>query len=375
MRVRVRSKSKTPIDQKLERDRCKGVMARANLSVSDEVSEAFLAATAIGSSTRLIKVGISDEKLVLVGQGGGRVGTAEEDFAGVLAASVSETEAALLLFSLTESGTGTPNNSWLFCLWIPDGCRVRDKMLYSSSKEDLKRSLGQGYFTQEYYASLRDDLTWASSEASKKVRSADIMSEQERSVFEERIASHAESNATRATAMGVLPFQVAPELRSGIEDFKNSKCTWCAMTIVGETVSLVGTKIVGDLATTGTSLQSHVSDTEAQFILTKHSNPAGEKLSFFIFACPESVPIRTKMVMSSAKATVLAIVAESGVTFDRNIEIRSPVDIDDIIKAELEPETLGASSASAAIAHSKPTRPGQKSRSSKPVAKFVASEE
>ena len=193
-------------------------------------------------------------------------------------------------------------------------------MLYSSSKEDLKRSLGQGYFTQEYYASLREDLSWAGfSDASKKVRSADIMSEQERSVFEERIASHAESNATRATAMGVLPFQVAPDLRCGIEDFKNNKCSWCAMTIVGETVSLVGSKIVGDLATTGMSLQPHVSDTEAQFILTKHTNNGGTQLSFFIFSCPESVPIRTKMVMSSAKATVLSIVSESGVTFDRNV--------------------------------------------------------
>lgn len=33
-------------------------------------------------------------------------------------------------------------------------------MLYSSSREDLKKSLGLGYFVGEYYANSLGDLTW-----------------------------------------------------------------------------------------------------------------------------------------------------------------------------------------------------------------------
>lgn len=33
-------------------------------------------------------------------------------------------------------------------------------MLYSSSREDLKKSLGLGYFVGEYYANSLSDMTW-----------------------------------------------------------------------------------------------------------------------------------------------------------------------------------------------------------------------
>jgi hypothetical protein len=42
--------------------------------------------------------------------------------------------------------------SWVLIAWVPDNARVRDKMLYSSSRDDLKRALGLGYFRGEFYA-------------------------------------------------------------------------------------------------------------------------------------------------------------------------------------------------------------------------------
>ena len=358
-------------------------MARANLGIDLGVTEAFLAAQDAASSTRLLRVGVAGEQLVLRSLGT-RTGTAEIDFATVLASSVSDTEAALLLFSLTESGSGSANNVWAFVAWVPDSCQVREKMLMSASREDLKKTLGQGYFVHEYSANSRSDLTWrAFQESRNKERSADMLSERERSVFEERLASHAESNATKSSAMNVLPFAVAPELRAGLGEFKvaagATTTNWVAMTVAGETVTLVSSKTVGDLSSpAGGSLQSHVSETEAQFILIRQTSKSGSHVSFFVFSCPEAVPIRSKMVMSSAKATVLAIIAEAGIAVDFNKEIRSSVDIDDTLKSELGESSAAAtsaSSASAALAHNKPTRPGQKGRSTKPVAKFVAEEE
>ena len=151
------------------------------------------------------------------------------------------------------------------------------------------------------------------------------------------------------------------------------------MTVTSETVNLVSAKIVGDFSA-GASLHEHASDAEARFIVTRQAAPGGAatELTFFIFSCPESVPVRSKMVMSSAKATVLALAGELGLSFDRNIEIRAAADLDDAIRSEIEPAggSAGAgSSSSATLAHAKPSRPGQKGRSSKPVAKFVASDD
>ena len=356
-------------------------MARANLSVDVSVSDAFVRAQEFGSNTRLLKVVIetATEKLVLSSTGA-RQGTAEEDFASVLVSSVDDSNAALLLFCLTDGGEPGAAHDWLFLSWVPDGAGVRDKMLYSSSKEDLKRSLGQGYFTSEYSANLRSDLTWTGyKEASKKTRTDDLLSERERSVFEERLASQAESNVSKLSAMNVLPFQANPELRAKLAEFKNKVINWVDMTVTSETVNLVSAKIVGDFSA-GASLHEHASDAEARFIVTRQAAPGGAatELTFFIFSCPESVPVRSKMVMSSAKATVLALAGELGLSFDRNIEIRAAADLDDAIRSEIEPAggSAGAgSSSSATLAHAKPSRPGQKGRSSKPVAKFVASDD
>lgn len=350
-------------------------MARANLSVDLAIIDAFLAAQECGSSTRCLKIGIVDEKLVLQSLGT-RTSSADKDFENVLLSSVSDTEAALILFSLSETEAGKANNMWLFLAWIPDCSKVREKMLYSSSKEDLKRSLGQGYFVAEFSANNREDLTWKNFQDSlMKGRSSDMLSQHERSVFEERIASHVESNNSKSTARNVLPFQLSPELRAKFAEFKNKSSNWIEMTVEGETVSLVGSQQVPNLCSgAGTSLQSYVSDSEARFIMARQARPADGELSFFIFSCPEGVPIRQKMVMSSSKATVISIATEAGLLFDRNVEIRATADVDESLRSELEPEALGASSAAASAAHSKPTRPGMKNRSSKPTAKFVSEE-
>jgi hypothetical protein len=254
-------------------------------------------------------------------------------------------------------------------------------MLYSSSKEDLKRSLGAGYFPSEYSANCLSDLTWTGyKEAIKKTRTDDLLSERERSVFEERLASQAESNISKLSAMNVLPFQATPELRDKLAEFKNkATINWVDMTVTSETVNLVSAKIVGEFSA-GASLHEHASDAEARFIVTRQAAPGGAatELTFFIFSCPESVSVRSKMVMSSAKATVLALAGELGLSFDRNMEIRAAADLDDAIRSEIEPaggSAVAGSSSSATLAHTKPCRPGQKGRSSKPVAKFVASDD
>ena len=357
-------------------------MARANLKVDGALTEAFLSAQEEGSSTRLLIVNIRDETLCLQTLGSRTEGgSAEGDFADVLLSSISDTEAALVLYSLSDTTRGSKNNKWLFLLWVPDMCKVRDKMLYSSSKEDLKRSLGQGYFTAEYNANTRGDVTWgAFQESLNKERSAEMMSFAERTVFEERIASHAESSVQKSSAMNVLPFTLTPELLAALAAIKKQQdaCNWVEMTADGDAIKLIASKTVAHALGAGSSLQPHVSEAEARFYaarLTKSSG--GQGVFFFIFSCPEVTPIRQKMTMASAKASVLAMAGEQGLVFDKNVEIRDAADIDEVVRQELEPEAADSpspSSAAASMNAKKPQRPGQKSRTTQ-VAKFSTSED
>ena len=66
---------------------------------------------------------------------------------------------------------------------------MRDKMLYSSSKEDLKRSLGGGYFKTEYAGNVIADVTWDSYLASlERGLDVDLLTETEKLVLEEKVS-------------------------------------------------------------------------------------------------------------------------------------------------------------------------------------------
>lgn len=294
-------------------------MARANLQINPGVTEAFISAQDISSRVRLLSIKIENESLVL-GSVAHRLGSAESDFADILGSTIVDNEAALILFCLTDEHT--TSLSWLLVAWVPDGCKVRDKMLYTSSRDDLKRSLGLGYFTSEYAANIRADLTWEAYRSSISKDKEKLWTEGERLVMEENMLHTAESTAVKSTAMGVLPFDLSPETISALESFKNGSCNWVELSVASERVNVTATRTV----TAGDSVQQYVSDTEARFFAVKlpvsgsggSSAPAeAGSLSFFVFSCPENVPVRQKMTMSSCKATVIAAAGVQGLIFDR----------------------------------------------------------
>mmetsp|Transcript_18560 Transcript_18560/g.31226 ORF Transcript_18560/g.31226 Transcript_18560/m.31226 type:complete len:212 (-) Transcript_18560:361-996(-) len=119
-------------------------------------------------------------------------------------------------------------------------------------------------------------------------------------------------------------------------------------------------------------------------------------MTLFVFSVPEEAPVRSKMAMSSCKATVIALAAQKhAVTFDKVLEVCSDADtiaqeVEHAIRAEISPlphpptagggggggadigtAIAGVSSATASIAHRKPQRPG---RGRAKVSKFKVEE-
>jgi twinfilin-like protein len=130
-------------------------MARANLNINPEIFESFQAAQDFASNIRSLKIRISGENLELEGIVHRQSDNAS-DF-NLLKETLSTTDANLVIFCVDDNSEGK-NLSWLLFSWIPDACKVRDKMLYSSSREDLKRSLGLGYFSSEYAANVSTSI-------------------------------------------------------------------------------------------------------------------------------------------------------------------------------------------------------------------------
>lgn len=158
-------------------------MARANLNIDSSVTEAFLSAQE-SQTVRLITVKIVNEALTLDSTFD-KAGSVPEDFDSLLPSTFQLTEAVFGIFNATD---GDGAQSWVLVVWIPEGCRVRDKMLYSSSREDLKKSLGLGYFKSDYGANQFEDLTWNRYlESIRKEFSIDHLTETERLILEEKV--------------------------------------------------------------------------------------------------------------------------------------------------------------------------------------------
>lgn len=57
---------------------------------------------------------------------------------------------AYVLVRLDEKDTKGGYN-WLFLCYVPDNAKVRDKMLYASTRASLTKSLGDSHFTDSVY--------------------------------------------------------------------------------------------------------------------------------------------------------------------------------------------------------------------------------
>lgn len=211
-------------------------MARANLNIDQAVIDAFVNAQD-SRDKRLIIVKIRDESLFLDNLVN-KVSTAAEDFDTLLTQHTTADQACFAIFCLSDEATS--GLQWSLITWIPDGCRVRDKMLYSSSREDLKRGLGLGYFRSEYCGNVLSDLSWKIySESQQRDTNPDIFSFAERMVMEEKSQSQAESGYTKSTALGVIPFNVDSAVHTAFDELLQGTVNWVELTLTGEEVSVV----------------------------------------------------------------------------------------------------------------------------------------
>lgn len=143
-------------------------MARANLTVSEELAALFVDAQSGG--VRCVFATVEGEELVSRGTCEAS-GTAKEDFPRACE-RLEDGEPRFVLYRLDSEG-GDPAK-WAFISYVPEethvrvctgqaacprprsrsryGAQVRTKMLFASSADDFKRQLGPSFFTHEAHA-------------------------------------------------------------------------------------------------------------------------------------------------------------------------------------------------------------------------------
>jgi twinfilin len=239
---------------------------------------------------------------------------------------------------------------------------VRDKMLYASSRDTLKKDLGRSFFVEDFFASDPSDMTFAHYSANNQANNfgdatrESLLTDAERAKREEARAEK-DVVGSKDSVHGVS-FKLTDSARRMMQEFQSQGKNWIALAInvKDETVDGVEAKTVD-----AGSLNANISSTEALFYFFRYEHKDKDdknvSINLFIYCCPESVPVKAKMLASSNKGAVISHAQSLGINADKKVEITDVADFDiDAIYSELYPE------AQKQKIITKSTRPGASAR-------------
>lgn len=346
----------------------------SNLPINGGLLEACTAAFDAKSAVRFLMIGIENEELVLVKQVD-RMRHASADFDTLMKPLLTKEAASMVVFKVSDS-------KWVLVAWTPDTASVRDKMLYSSVRDHMKKALvaAGGDFEPDYAITDEDDLLWkAYSNRGAEKSDPSLRTASEQALDETRKAESIRKAEMASAAknvdksVGVIPFQLAEECKEALKTFasEGGQTTFVEMSVEKEVISLVTVKRSLE---EGAKFESLISNTEARFILIRAKAPeSGAWKSLLVFSCPEDVHVKTKMILSSSKATVMQKITNEGIVIDENVEIRAADEVDEAIDRKLAPESVFTAEGAAAVSISRPKGKGR--AATRKVAKFVADDD
>ena len=328
-------------------------MARAHLPVDVELASAFLQAQSQDSKVAWIACTIKGEAVCLI--------KAHDDATSELTAVVDSLQASVPLsdeqpaFVLIARERTPTARRWQLLNWAPDCAPPRLKMLYSSTREDLKQSLGAGFF-----ASHRDYSAFDSDLSGEALLAAETKSDEAPLTDAERLENEERTRPafSRCAGMASVPFELSAEASTALQGLS----TGLVEVVLGanETLELAQ-------STEETSrIRDALSALDApRFVVVKRGAKA-----VLVFYCPDSAPIKQKMTYSTAKQTFSGLVAEKGIKATL-VDCRDASDLDSSVAGVLE--EAAAPEKHVPLVHkpsTKPSRPGR--RGSSRVKKFVS---
>jgi len=212
---------------------------------------------------------------------------------------------------------------------------LKKKMIYASTRSNLKSQLGDDYFVDEIFGSVPADFTQKGYESFIKHKEADVpLTREEEIIKEEREQGIfvGGSGMGGAYAHGIA-FPVDDNVESAMDSFFAGENNYVGLTIDtdAERVCLIeSTNIDID------QLGSFVPNDEPRFHFFKYDHEhLGDNLSslIYVYSCPDgskgtiSCPVKKRMLFSSSKANVSSLATSRGGNIDLKLEVNNGEDV------------------------------------------------
>eukprot|EP00842_Homolaphlyctis_polyrhiza_P003843 jgi/Hompol1/445/HPOL_003243-RA len=315
--------------------------AQSGIRPSDDFTALFASCSA-STTVRAIRANIKDEDFPL------------------LEHWLDERTPSFILFRTDVTGS-TGSFEWLLLQYIPDHAKVREKMLYASSKATLLKELGDGNFADSIYGTHKNDLSlegYRKHLAHKNATAPLTIREQEMAAIKatENTADIGTSTR-RANAPGVS-FPLATDAESALEDLKQARINTVVLMIDSETES-----VHADPSGTGhhalDTLASVVTAGAPRFVL--HATQDGTKV--FAYVSPPVSKVKERMWYSASRGYILAEAERIlGTPITKKFEMDEMAELRENLEAEQSQATIAqtTSPGMTKALFAKPARPGRK---------------
>jgi len=299
----------------------------SGIPVSSQLKDCF--GTLISGKNRLVKVQIENEQLVPVS-----TKPVSGNFDGDLKYIPGLLDDGVPCYVIYK--TDSDQVQFILFFYVPSKSKVKDKMLYASTRSNLKQGLGNNYFADEVFGDSANDFSsegYKHHVESKKTEAP--LTEQERIKRNEMETGEIYTGGASTYVHGVA-FPVDPTATNAMKKFINGELDYVQIAIDCDNEKIIAGKT--DKGTSIDSLRNLIPLDEPRFhFFNYRHNYDGSKTSSFVylFSCPDgsqgtkSAPVRMRMLYSSSKANVAEIVKASGGTIAARLEINSGEEIDE----------------------------------------------
>ncbi|KAJ3956094.1 Twinfilin-1 [Colletotrichum tropicale] len=268
--------------------------------------------------------------------------------------------------------------------YVPDSAKVRQKMLFASTRLTLVRKLGSEHFRESIFATTPEELSaqgFVKHDAHTELEAP--LTEEERSLGAVKQAEAEASTGTGTREIHLsktLAMPIAEDALAAMKDLNGGRTLVMLVRNQlsthpppdGPTANLHLQKInpekesvelvpSSESPSSITELTQTISSTEPRFTFyrfTHTHNGAESSPLLFIYTCPVTPgnkAIKNRMLYPLMKRAVLEIAtSEAGLTLDKKLEVEEPSEVtEDSVLAELHPKVT------ARQGFSRPKRPGR----------------
>lgn len=212
-----------------------------------------------------------------------------------------------------------PARGWALASWVPDASNVRDRMLYSSGREALRKrvaSLTTITLEVHWAVAVEADAVALFAETVNETATHSLLTEVEKLALADAKATAAEAAAGKVTS-AALAFPLTANASDALSVFEKGGRDLLLLRIEGEQVDLLDSPT--KLPTAPAPLEALLPTDSPCYALLRFPWE-GTKSLVFVYSCPEMSAVRSKMLHASCKGALLTTLSERGLGVVKAVE-------------------------------------------------------